>query len=230
MREYFQREEEGGVVEIEVDMSAYGYSQKFLYLLSIFIKSELLDETKEALIIALEADERAKFVAVRVVDGWSEVYFYTKDSKGFTPLISSVLQKGNYPFESNIVKDSKWDFHFKNLLPTPLELAHIESQKIIEMLQEEGDNLRIERPVEHYFSFETPTQKDRFIASCAIEGLMFKDEIESDSFENGIAFVKTHAVTQEVLTALIEEIYELLSTTQGYYEGWSTTLAYEGMQ
>lgn len=227
MREYFQRKEEGSVIDIEVDMSAYGYSQKFSYLLSIFIKSEVHDEVKEELIATLEADERAKFVALRVVDGWSELYFYTKSAKGFAPLISSVLKKGNYTYESSVVRDSKWDFHFKNLLPTPLELAHIESHKIIEMLQEEGDNLTIPRQVEHYFSFETPTQKERFMSSCNIEGLVFKDEIESDTFENGIAMVKTDAVTPEAVQKLVEEIFALLETTSGYYEGWSTTLAQE---
>ena len=230
MREYFEREVEGSVVGIEVDMSAYGYSQKFSYLLSVFVKSELLDETKEELIAALEADERAKFVALRVVDGWSELYFYTRDSKGFTPLISAVLKKGNYPYESSVVKDLKWDFHFKNLMPSALELAHVESHKIIEMLQEEGDDLSQERPVEHYLSFETPTQKERFIDSCKIEGFVFKDEIESDSFENGIAMLKTHAVTPEVLKTLVEEIFEALGVTQGYYEGWSTILAKDSVQ
>ena len=237
MREFFQRQEDDILVNIEVDMNAYAYSKKYSWLFSIFIKFEADSnneeayeeflETKESLIIALEHDNKAKFVGLRVIEGWSEFYFYAESSKDLDNIVAKMLTPSNYMYESNVVKDTKWDFHHKNLSPTDLELAHIQSEKIIFLLEDEGDDLSVVRPVEHYVSFTTPTQKNRFVNTLEIEGLTIKDEIESDDFEHGIALVKEHAVDSESVESVVSEIFEAVKKEQGFYEGWSTVLASE---
>lgn len=237
MREFFQRVEDGSSVNIEVEMNAFAYSKKYLWLFSIFVKfdahrdegdayEEFL-ETKESLIIALEHGDKAKFVGMRIVDGWSEFYFYTQGSKGLESSVKEILKANDFIYESSIVKDNKWDFHYKNLAPTELELAHIQSEKIIFLLQEEDDDLEVVRPVEHYVSFATPTQKNRFLNTLDIEGVSFKDEIESDAFEHGVALVKEHSLTSDEVRKVVDKIYEAVKREQGFYEGWSTVLADE---
>jgi uncharacterized protein (TIGR01619 family) len=235
MREFFIREENGDKIAIEVDLNSYGYSDRFSWLLSVFIKFDANDtssddfeeylEFKESLIIELEHANKAKYVGSRVVDGWSELYFYVQDSKGLQQIVSKVLSKSKYMFESNVVKDSKWDFHYKNLSPNELEIALIESEKIIFLLKEEGDDLLAPRVVEHYVSFETPTQKDRFLKNLSLDGFVYKDDISSDEFENGVALTKEHNVVYENIELIVKELFEELKKSQGYYEGWSTTLS-----
>lgn len=235
MREIFLREEDDNNVYIEVDLNAYAYSKKHGWLFSVFVKFDALDEgvegfeefleIKESLIISLEHEERAKYVGSRVIDGWNELYFYADDSKGLDLMAKNILQSANYVYESNVVRDPKWDFHYRNLAPNELELCHIRSEKIIFLLQEEGDSLEIPRVVEHYISFETPTQKNKFINSLELEGFSFKDEISNDEFENGVALVKTHAVTSDVVKKVVNELFEAIKKEHGYYEGWSTLLA-----
>ena len=237
MREYFTRIEDNNSVNIEIDMSAYGYNKKFSWLLSIFIKFEPRDntseayeeflETKESLIIALEHDERSKFVGMRVSEGWSELYFYASSAKELDVIVAKMLNPSQYVYESNVVKDAKWDFHYKNLVPSNLELAHIQSEKIIFLLEEEGDDLAVVRPVEHYASFTTPTQKNRFINTLSLEGFSFKDEIESEEFENGVALIKEHNLTSDVVKENVNILFETLQKEKGFYEGWSTVLAEE---
>jgi len=235
MREFFTRVEDGSDVNIEIEMNAYGFSSDNPWLFSLFIKftaddaqingfEEFLD-TKESLIIALEHQERAKYVGSRIVDGWSELYFYAKESKQLESIVTEILRGSSYIFESSVVKDAKWNFHHKNLAPSELELCHIESEKIIFLLQEEGDDLSVVRPVEHYVSFELPTQKNRFLNTLDLEGFVLKDEISSDEFEHGIALVKEHSVTSEVVREELRQLFEAIKKNQGYYEGWSTVLA-----
>jgi len=181
-------------------------------------------ETKEALIIALENEDKVKYVGTRIVDGWSEIYFYSQESKSLESTVSQILQPSNYVYESSVVRDTKWDFHHKNLIPSELEQCHIESEKIIFMLEEEGDTLETPRPVEHYLSFELPTQKNRFINTLELEGYKLKDEISSEEFANGIALVKEHAVTSQSIQEEVSTVFEAVKKCQGYYEGWSTTL------
>ncbi len=237
MRELFTRIEENSVVHLEVDMNAFAYSSDNPWLFSVFIKFDGADEasesfeefleTKEALIIALEHEDRTKYVGMRIVDGWSELYFYANDSKDLDAIVTKILSPSHYVYESSVVRDTKWDFHYKNLKPSELELCHIESEKIIFMLQEEDDDLEVVRPVEHYISFELPTQKNRFINTLDIEGYTLKDEISSEEFEHGIALVKEHNVTSQTLQEEISKLFEIIKKNQGFYEGWSTVLASE---
>jgi len=234
MREFFSRVEDGSEIIVETDLNAYAYSKKYAWLLSIFIKFDATNETqegfeefletKESLIIAIEHAEKAKYVGSRVVDGWSELYFYADDSKGLDKTVANILAPSNYLFESHTVRDTKWDFHYKNLTPNEHELAHIQSDKIIYLLEEEGDILEIVRPVEHYISFDTPTQKEKFLQKPLLKDFHFKDEISSDEFENGIALVKEHSVTRKELQNIVNELYQSIQDEGGYYEGWSTTL------
>ncbi len=237
MRENFQRVEDGVSVKIEVDMDAYAFSRKYLWLFSVFVKFDGLDnssdayeeflETKESLIIALEHEEKAKYIGMRIVDGWSEFYFYTQNSKGLDSSVSSILKSSGYVYETSVVKDNKWDFHHKNLKPTELELAHIQSEKIIFLLKEEDDDLEVIRPVEHYVSFLTPTQKNRFLNTLDIDGVSFKDEIDSDEFEYGVALVKEQSLTTDEVKKAVDDIFEAVKKSEGFYEGWSTVLASE---
>lgn len=237
MRELFTRIEDGMVVGIETDMSAFGYSSHNPWLLSLFIKFDAQDEkregfeefleSKESLIITLEHQERAKYVGSRMLDGWSELYFYTQETQGLEATVANILTSTGYVYESSIVKDRKWDFHYKNLTPSKLELCHIESEKIIFMLEEEEDDLSVVRDVEHYVSFDTPTQKNKFINDLSLEGFSFKDEISSEEFENGIALVKKHSVTREVVKEEVEKLFAEIKKSHGFYEGWSTILSCE---
>jgi len=237
MREVFSRVEDASEVSIEVNLDVEESKDMNPWLFSIFVKYEGFDEsqdgfeefleTKEALIIALEYQDRAIYVGSRVVDGWSEFYFYAYDSKKLDAIVNKILAPSNYVYESNVVRDTKWGFYESQLLPTELELHNIQSAKIIFLLKEEGDDISVPRVVEHYVSFETPTQKNRFINTLDIEGFSFKDELDSDEFENGIALVKIHAVSYDEVSKVVAELFEVVKKNNAYYEGWSTILASE---
>jgi uncharacterized protein (TIGR01619 family) len=235
MTQIYYKQEDGQKIATEVDLNAYGYMQKYSWLFSVFIKFDLEDETQEkyeefldtkaSIIATVEYNEDAKYVGSRVVDGWTELYFYAKDSKSLGNKVSSILSSLEYAYEANVVKDAKWDFFNFNLYPSELEFHSIESQNIIEQLEQEGDKLDQQRPVEHYVHFDTPTQKERYIAGLSLEGFAYKDDISSEDFDNGIALVKTHDVLPETLEKVVYEICESLKKDHGYYAGWSTVLA-----
>jgi len=235
MREIFQRElEDGSLSTVEVDLESAEFKGDYPWLFSVFVKYDGVDdsseayenflETKESLIIAIEYDGKAKYLGSRLIDGWSEFYFCTSSSKELDSTVNAIFKDSGLVFESNVVKDAKWNFYETQLFPSELEFAHIQSAKIIFLLQEEGDDLSVERDVEHYLSFDTPTQKERFLDNLDTEGFSFKDEISSDEFENGVALVKKHAVTEDVVKKVVNELFNAVKKQSGYYEGWSTTL------
>jgi len=237
MREIFNRLEDNSQVAIEVNLDTQDSKEMNPWLFSVFVKYDSLDatkdgyeeflETKESLIIALQHQDRAIYVGSRIVDGWSEFYFYAYDSKKLDSIVDKILNPSNYVYESNVVRDTKWGFYDSQLFPTELEFCHIQSAKIIFLLEEEDEDLGIVRDVEHYISFLTPTQKNRFVNTLDIEGFSFKDDISTEEFEHGVALVKNHAVTEEEVTKVVEELFAKVKAENGYYEGWSTTLVSE---
>ena len=234
MREIFKKVDDESEFIVEVELDAGEFKSDNPWLLSVFIKYDGVDdksdsyeeflETKESLVIAIEYEDKAKYLGSRVVDGWSEFYFCTSSSKEFDSMVSAILKDSGYIYENNIVRDTKWGFYETQLFPSELELAHIQSAKIIFLLQEEGEDLTLPRVVEHYVSFETPTQKNRFVNTLDIDGFSFKDEISSEEFEHGVALIKEHCVTEEEVQKVVDELFEAVKKEHGYYEGWSTTL------
>jgi len=237
MREYFFRYEEDKKIKIEVNFDLDDVKEYNPWLLSIFIKFDALNEkaegfeefleTKETLIIALGHNQRAHYVGSRIVDGWSELYFYSYDSKRLDSVVKEILAPSEYIYESNIVRDTKWEFYESELFPTELEIANIESFKTIAMLEEEGDCIEISREVEHYLSFLTPTQKERFLESVEHLGFHYKDEIASDTFEHGVAVVKKHSLVEEDVLNNVKLLFQAVKKAGGFYEGWSTVLVDE---
>ena len=234
MREVFTRVEDENSFSIEVDVDAGEFKNDNSWLFSVFVKYDGLEasgdgyeeflETKESLIIAIEYEDKAHYLGSRVVDGWSEFYFCASSAKELSPMVTSILKDTGYVYESNIIKDKKWNFFELQLFPTELEFVHIQSDKIIFLLEEEGEDLSISRDVEHYISFLTPTQKNKFLNTLDVDGFSFKDDISTEEFEHGVALVKNHIVTHEAVKDILNELYLKIKENQGYYEGWSTTL------
>lgn len=239
MREIYQKIDSDGhamQIEVELELDYEKLAKKNGTLLSVFIKYDPLHrqeeidtflELKESLILGLEHKLHAIYAGMRVADGWSELYFYAPSAKELSNAVKKYLSDTPYPYESNGVRDAKWEFYQKQLLPTPLEEQHIQSIKTLVLLAEEGDLLTAVREVEHYIVFDTQSQKERFIPKAEKLGYAVKDDLSSEEFSYGVALVKEHDVTYDTIKALVTELFMLATQEQAYYEGWSTTLVAE---
>ena len=231
MREIFTRIEENTPITIEVATDVAAEPKAYPWLVSVFIKyakpkedeeNYTFLELKESLIIALELEKKAVFVGMRVVDGWSELYFYAREPKAHEATVAKLLKEMHYPYESHAVKDAKWDFYEMQLFPSDLEFCHIQSAKIIFLLQEEGDTLLEPREVEFYAVFDTPTQKERFIAHAIDAGFTYKDDLSTEEYDHGVAMTRVQSVSEEAMAPSVESFFEMVQKERGHYEGWST--------
>ena len=89
----------------------------------------------------------------------------------------------------------------------------------------EGDNLAQSREVEHYVSFDTASQKERFLKGIEKIGFRYKDDIDNKELEHAVAIVKEHALDQDSLVETISALLELVKKDHGRYELWSATIA-----
>lgn len=217
---------------IEVNLGDIRNESELEYLISVFVKFNALHEDieeveeflnfKERVIDALEKE--AVYIGMRVVDGWSEFYFYSKESKGIEQKIASIFSGSGYVYETSIIRDNKWNFYYKNLFPSDLEMYLIYSKKIVLQMMAEGDNLEVPREVEHYVSFDTASQKERFLKSIDKIGFRYKDDVDNKELAHAVAITKEHSLDQDSLEKNISELLELIKKDHGRYELWSAPL------
>ena len=232
MRELFKNNEDN--ISIEVELEIDEMQKDFPWLFSLFLKFDLQKESlekvdefyemKESVILSLENNSLVKYVGQRSIDGWVELYFYALNSKNLLDKIKTYLNESKLMFEQGVVRDTKWDFYTANLMPSELEYCFMESQKIVEILEEEGDNSSLSREVEHYAMFDTDSQKQRFVEVMKSYGFSFKDDISTDECAHGVALIKEHTLDEETIRETIAQLYEAVKVEHGFYELWSTTL------
>jgi regulator of RNase E activity RraB len=247
MREFYTQVEEGRLVKLEVELDAQEkIEEKMLYpwLYTVFIKlknplpnglgdedeEDFLYECKERLTIKLEEKEKAVYVGSKTTDGWYELYFYLQDPKGMENKTKDILSAFGYKYESNSVKDKKWNLYEVTLIPNIKQMHHIQSRHIIEEMLEEGDDLTQQREVEHYVLFQTASLRQKFEEVLEEKSLTCKGDFERDEVEDfiyGIAIATTQDLQEESINGATDMILDLCREYHGHYEGWSASLADE---
>lgn len=224
----FYTNEEGGRVGVhDFYPDENIYEEKYI-LVYTFIKFEGDDE--ELLIIEqklLDALTKLKldYVGWQLNEGWLEFYYYAEIAKGFENAVNSAL-KPQYQFEVGNRKDKKHETYFKMLMPNTQEYHNIQSEEIINDLEEAGDDLSLEHRIEYHAMFQTSSQRQRFLESIQDDGFSFLndflDEKAEDDFVYGVVFTKLSKVDVETLNEQTTMIFPSIEREHGRYEGWGT--------
>ncbi len=218
---------------IEVNLGEIRQEKDLKYLVSVFVKFDAMHEEIDSIEEFLEFKEKlldsvaneAVYIGMRVVDGWSEFYFYSKESKGIEQKVSAIFSGSGYVYEVSITKDDKWKFYYEDLFPSDLEMFLIYSKKIVLQMMGEGDDLSRPREVEHYVSFDTQSQKERFLKEIESAGFRYKDDVDNKELAHAVAITKEHALDQDTLRENIETLLRFIKKDHGRYELWSAPLA-----
>jgi len=184
--------------------------------------TNVTDTLKETLSNEIDAIN----VGQKYEDGWLELYFYAPTAKKFQSIVSKVLGS-DYITDTGSTKDAKWENYLYTIYPSALMLQQVQSRHIMDDLKEEGDDLTLEREVEHYMGFLTKSQAKSVSKEIYLNGFKEKEISYNSSEEYGNTLIMTqeHAIDAE----LLEELAFLLITTtekeHGIYAGWRTGVA-----
>lgn len=235
MIEYYETHEcEGQTARIEVDLSLVETAPDEMRPWMLWLFVQVPDGTDEAfiafrndLITALSSQIDAVYAGTITQEGWSELYFYAESSKKFEIIVTTVLnQHAPYASERGSARDGKWEMYLERLYPQSFDLIGIQNRDTIAALRDAGDDLSIEREVEHYLFFQTPTARDRMTGVLTQQGYTLKELLsdEDGEYTHGVSLVKVHTVTTKVIEEITITLFEQVLQEHGVYEGWSTVM------
>ena len=119
--------------------------------------------------------------------------------------------------------DPEWKYYTGFLYPDPERMRWIQDRRVVDVLQQHGDPLTVERRVDHWAYFPDERARSAFLAAVAAHG--FEPQVPASTDENFAAHV--HRVDSVALddihevTTLLEELAEKHG---GEYDGWETSV------
>lgn len=165
----------------------------------------------------------ALFLGRVVARGHTDFFFYAPDVINEQAVVTALQQSpGEYETEFAIASDPDWRAYFEFLFPSPVEYQLILNRKLLETLAERGDAHVIPRRIDHLAFFS-----DLDAAQAATEALVKKGYAVDPPIppEQGevywrLAFTRVDPVTPEASDAFSMEVWDVIASAKGEYDGW----------
>ena len=103
---------------------------------------------------------RSMYVGRCTSGGFRDFYFYAGDRHAAESVLSGCLAGyPGYEFEMSSREDPTWDCYRSFLSPSERERQTIENERVLRVLEREGDDHSIVRPVSHWCYFRDPSSR-----------------------------------------------------------------------
>jgi regulator of RNase E activity RraB len=140
-------------------------------------------------------------------------------SKSIDGLNGREVETGSKP-------DPDWDYYREFLLPDAERRQWMQDRRVVEVLEEKGDVLRLPRRVDHWAYFPTADSRNAFVGDVAREGFVVEQTI--DDANGNVKFnARVHRVDPVELEHIHDVVMLLVGLAEkhdGDYDGWETSL------
>jgi uncharacterized protein (TIGR01619 family) len=194
---------------------------------------ERLCEIGDALDAAVaESPQEVEYVGRCTSAGRRDFYAYADSGLVAESLMSSVMAAfSEYEFETGFQPDPEWQLYRAFLYPAKPSLQLIKNRRVLDVLQQQGDDLTQPRPVRHFVYFNNSEQAAAFAQAAGeaqfdvvsddpgrAEGE--KQNPEAERF--GVIAERVDSVDFASISNVVLELLELANSHQGDYDGWET--------
>ncbi|ARS37053.1 DUF695 domain-containing protein [Pontibacter actiniarum] len=195
--------------------------------LSSMQETIVLQQIEDDLEGELHANHNATYVGRSTSNGHRKVYFYLGDITDYDKTISTVMRgHSGYTYSFGTKEDKGWNGYFKMLFPEPEQYQSIRNRKVIDSLEEHGDNLSRERAIHHWIFFKTEADRQAYVTGVEQEGFSvvasdYDEELEAYPFRLHIKH--TDKVDWTSIDKTVLHLWRLAKQHNGDYDGWETS-------
>lgn len=221
---------------ISMEIDELGYT----YPIIAFVKAKLKDPKENGLLSEQEEPEIffmedkleasmikfriGKYVGRVISDGYVTFLYYVQYTYNWPDFIEFALNEHtSYEVSNGHQEDAEWNYYKKLLYPTAREWQLIQNHKVCDNLKEQGDNLHLERLVEHKLYFMDEKKKEALIEVLEKKGFKIKDDIENEEGVKGLQFYNLDSVHYHHIDELTLELIDLCEAHNAQYDGWETS-------
>jgi regulator of RNase E activity RraB len=213
---------------------------KYAYPTVAFVKAKLkepnehglLSEHEEPEILFMEDKLEASMIKFRIgkyvgrviSDGYVTFLYYVQYTYNWPDFIAYALNEHeSYEVTNGYSEDPEWNYYNKLLYPNAKEWQMIQNHKVCDNLRKQGDNLHMERLVEHKLYFEDDGKKEAL--KNALEAMKFqiKEEITNEEGVKGLHFYRLDKVFYHDIDELTLHLIDIAQSHNAQYDGWETS-------
>jgi hypothetical protein len=231
---------DGRPVSINVDLGLFTAAplkeRPFVIILRTKIKSPdtkgmpyseengTLLQIEDALIGELGKETGAIFAGRFTQRGLREFYFYAPDTIGYEKGVNQAMKNfPAYEWLSRANDDKKWENYYTVLYPADVELIKIRSKRQIEKISQSNLATKKEILINHFFSFNSFSNREKFLRELPWTGFQIMDLPESVDFKtNKFTLTLQRKAIPELLWIdhFIIPLYRYTQKLGGKYVGW----------
>jgi uncharacterized protein (TIGR01619 family) len=177
------------------------------------------------------AKHNAIYAGRLTTDGRRDLYFYVGDTMLYDKYISqSMVAFPSYSFDFGINEDKQWEQYLNFMYPNPRQYQSIKNRRVIDNLEEHGDLLAKERPVDHWIFFKTEADKEKFVLKISNDGFTivtndYDKELGETPFRLHIS--RADKVDHKSVDDYVLKLWGLAEECNGEYDGWETSIEKE---
>lgn len=186
-----------------------------------------LGAVEDALTRGLEAGCRAVLAGAITGDRRREFYYYAAHAKEIDRAVRSCLEPwSDYEFRIGEQPDPAWRQYFDVLYPSADQRQRILNRRVLEQLQQRGDNPSIEREIRHWIYFCSASDRQAFLEWTRESGWSADAEaFRSPGPDPGsfpILVTRRHSTVPEIVDSEVLQVFHAAQRFRGRYDGWET--------
>jgi len=155
------------------------------------------------------------------------IYYLKMDFEWSDTVAAAMKHFPEYTYEFGSRMDMEWEVYQKLLFPSVQEWQIIVNHHTCDSLKEQGDNLRMERAIEHKSYFKSDENRKNFKVLIENEGFKCQEEFEvpfNDEIMLGVQFYRIDFPFYYNIDELTMKIIEISDSCAGMYDGWECSL------
>jgi uncharacterized protein (TIGR01619 family) len=192
---------------------------------------DTLSEIEERMTKLLASKYEASQVGRLTSNGYRDLYYYLGDTALYEQALSEImLQFPSYEYDYGTKSDEAWGGYFDFLYPSPRQFQSIQNRRVIDNLEEQGDTLEKERPVDHWVYFKSEVDREAFLSEIKDENF----NIVTKDYDNGLGELpfrlhisRVDKVDHNSVDEYTLHLWELAQEHNGDYDGWETSVETE---
>jgi regulator of RNase E activity RraB len=175
---------------------------------------------------AIEANlcsDEVGYVGRSTSGGYRDFYFYAVTASDWQRRVDGTLSEfKHYKYETGTREDADWSTYLNFLLPGKLDRQRIENRRVCEALERHGDNLTVEREIDHWCYFQSAEAVQAFMAEVSVQGFRVRNRPVGDegALRFGVQIWRVDTPSYSNIDDVTLPLFEAASRHEGQYDGW----------